>query len=257
MASELRRRARPALLRRCQRVYRSLAAILYQSDLQLERKIGPRQSNLYGSQPRLSRYLFQNGINRDPDLEDPFFPFLNYSSRQVHLVSGHGASSYWLFQGLTLVGLPGVLPVSSGQDCSTHLRAGRLQAAKHQPGDKSAKSGKWILSKKLNLLAVVRDNSKPVGIITRRKVLLEIVPRIEFNPGCHHVVQSELKIRFIVPFARQGGQKKPGRSPPPPLEGPGPSSARASGSKIPKRPKEKGGRKKLRGRQRPRSLCIG
>ena len=40
------------------------------------------------------------------------------------------------------------------------------------------KSCELILSKKLHLLAVVNENAKPVGIITRRKVLEEIAPRI-------------------------------------------------------------------------------
>ena len=35
-----------------------------------------------------------------------------------------------------------------------------------------------ILYKKLHLLVVVDDNAKPVGIITRRKVLEEIAPRM-------------------------------------------------------------------------------
>jgi predicted transcriptional regulator len=35
-----------------------------------------------------------------------------------------------------------------------------------------------ILSKKLHLLAVVDEKAKPVRIITRRKVLEEIAPRL-------------------------------------------------------------------------------
>jgi predicted transcriptional regulator len=40
------------------------------------------------------------------------------------------------------------------------------------------KSCELILSKKLHLLAVVDENSKPIGVITRRKVLTEIASRI-------------------------------------------------------------------------------
>lgn len=45
-------------------------------------------------------------------------------------------------------------------------------------GEDFEKSCELILYKKLNLLAVVDENSKPVGIITRRKVLEEIAPRM-------------------------------------------------------------------------------
>jgi predicted transcriptional regulator len=45
-------------------------------------------------------------------------------------------------------------------------------------GDSFEKSCELILYKKLHLLAVVDENSKPVGIITRRKVLMEIAPRL-------------------------------------------------------------------------------
>jgi predicted transcriptional regulator len=47
-----------------------------------------------------------------------------------------------------------------------------------QAGDSFEKSCELMLYKKLHLLAVVDENSKPVGIITRRKVLLEIAPRM-------------------------------------------------------------------------------
>jgi predicted transcriptional regulator len=40
------------------------------------------------------------------------------------------------------------------------------------------KSCELILYKKLNLLVVVDENAKPVGIITRRKVLEEVAPRM-------------------------------------------------------------------------------
>ena len=45
-------------------------------------------------------------------------------------------------------------------------------------GDSFEKSCELILYKKANLLAVVDENSQPVGIITRRKVLEEIAPRM-------------------------------------------------------------------------------
>jgi predicted transcriptional regulator len=45
-------------------------------------------------------------------------------------------------------------------------------------GDGFEKSCELVLRKKLNLLAVVDEKSKPVGIITRRQVLTEIGPRM-------------------------------------------------------------------------------
>ena len=45
-------------------------------------------------------------------------------------------------------------------------------------GDSFEKSCELILDKKVNLLVVVDENSKPVGIITRRKVLEEVAPRM-------------------------------------------------------------------------------
>jgi len=45
-------------------------------------------------------------------------------------------------------------------------------------GESFEKSCELILYKKLHLLAVVDENSKPIGIITRRKVLMEIAPRL-------------------------------------------------------------------------------
>ncbi len=47
-----------------------------------------------------------------------------------------------------------------------------------QAGDSFEKSCELILYKKLNLLAVIDENSKPIGIITRRKVLVEIATRM-------------------------------------------------------------------------------
>jgi predicted transcriptional regulator len=45
-------------------------------------------------------------------------------------------------------------------------------------GDLFEKSCELVLYKKLHLLAVVDETSKPVGVITRRKVLTEIGSRI-------------------------------------------------------------------------------
>jgi predicted transcriptional regulator len=45
-------------------------------------------------------------------------------------------------------------------------------------GESFEKSCELILHKKLNLLAVVDERSRPVGIITRRKVLTELAPRM-------------------------------------------------------------------------------
>ena len=47
-----------------------------------------------------------------------------------------------------------------------------------QGSDKFEKSCELILYKKANLLGVVDENLRPVGIITRRKVLEEIAPRM-------------------------------------------------------------------------------
>jgi predicted transcriptional regulator len=45
-------------------------------------------------------------------------------------------------------------------------------------GEDFEKSCELILENKLNLLAVVNESAEPVGIITRRKVLEEIAPRM-------------------------------------------------------------------------------
>jgi predicted transcriptional regulator len=70
------------------------------------------------------------------------------------------------FNQCELVGMKQVSEIMSGRRLS-------LQA-----GDSFEKSCELVLYKKLNLLAVVDKNSKPVGIITRRKVLVEIAPRM-------------------------------------------------------------------------------
>jgi predicted transcriptional regulator len=47
-----------------------------------------------------------------------------------------------------------------------------------QAGDSFEKSCELILYKMVNLLVVIDENSKPVGIITRRKVLEDVAPRM-------------------------------------------------------------------------------
>ena len=44
--------------------------------------------------------------------------------------------------------------------------------------DSFEKSCELILYKNVNMLVVVDDNGKPVGIITRRQVLEEVAPRM-------------------------------------------------------------------------------
>jgi len=70
------------------------------------------------------------------------------------------------FNQCELIGIKKVSEIMSGKRLSI------------KGGDDFEKSCELILSKKLNLLAVVNENAKPVGIITRRKVLEEIAPRI-------------------------------------------------------------------------------
>jgi len=60
-------------------------------------------------------------------------------------------------------------------------KVGDIMSAKRlsvQAGESFAKACESILYKKLNLVAVVDASLKPVGIITRRKVLVEIAPRM-------------------------------------------------------------------------------
>ena len=65
-----------------------------------------------------------------------------------------------------IVGMMKVAEIMSGKRLTTRGR------------DLFEKSCELILYKKLNLLVVVDDQAKPVGIITRRKVLEEIAPRM-------------------------------------------------------------------------------
>jgi predicted transcriptional regulator len=60
-------------------------------------------------------------------------------------------------------------------------RVSEIMSAKRlsiQAGDSFEKSCESVLYNKLHLLAVIDADSKPVGIITRRKVLVEIAPRM-------------------------------------------------------------------------------
>ena len=70
------------------------------------------------------------------------------------------------FSQCELVGIKKVSEIMSGKRLSIGI------------GDGFEKSCELILYKKLNLLAVVDENARPVGIITRRKVLMEIAPRM-------------------------------------------------------------------------------
>jgi len=70
------------------------------------------------------------------------------------------------FSQCELVGMKQVSEIMSGKRLSI------------QAGDIFEKSCELVLYNKLNLLAVIDADSKPVGVITRRKVLLEIAPRM-------------------------------------------------------------------------------
>ena len=65
-----------------------------------------------------------------------------------------------------LVGIKKVSEIMSGKRLSIGIT------------ERFEKSCELILYKKLHLLAVIDENSKPVGVITRRKVLTEIASRI-------------------------------------------------------------------------------
>jgi predicted transcriptional regulator len=56
------------------------------------------------------------------------------------------------------------------------IMSGKRQSIR--AGDSFEKACELILYNRLHLLAVVDESSKPVGIITRRKVLVEIAPRM-------------------------------------------------------------------------------
>jgi predicted transcriptional regulator len=70
------------------------------------------------------------------------------------------------FDQCELIGLKQVSEIMSGKRLSV------------REGDDFEKSCELILKDKLILLAVVNQNAEPMGIITRRKVLEEIAPRI-------------------------------------------------------------------------------
>ncbi len=70
------------------------------------------------------------------------------------------------FSQCELVGMKQVSEIMSGKRLSI------------QAGDTFEKSCELVLYNKLNLLAVIDADSKPVGVITRRKVLVEIAPRM-------------------------------------------------------------------------------
>jgi predicted transcriptional regulator len=70
------------------------------------------------------------------------------------------------FDQCELVGIKKVSDIMSGKRPSTGI------------SDLFEKSCELILYKKLHLLAVVDEDSKPIGVITRRMVLTDIAPRI-------------------------------------------------------------------------------
>jgi|GEM_PF-1179200 predicted transcriptional regulator len=75
----------------------------------------------------------------------------------------------WLasfFSKCELIGFEKVSEIMSGKRLSV------------RGGDSFEKSCELILHKQVHLLAVVDDEAKPVGIITRRQVLEEVAPRM-------------------------------------------------------------------------------
>jgi predicted transcriptional regulator len=75
----------------------------------------------------------------------------------------------WMAEFFNQCGLVGIKKVSE------IMSAKRLSI---RTSDRFEKSCELVLYKKLRLLAVVDENSKPVGVITRRRVLTEIASRI-------------------------------------------------------------------------------
>jgi predicted transcriptional regulator len=75
----------------------------------------------------------------------------------------------WMAEFFNQCGLVGIKKVSE------IMSAKRLSIG---TSDRFEKSCELVLYKKLRLLAVVDENSKPVGVITRRRVLTEIASRI-------------------------------------------------------------------------------
>ena len=75
----------------------------------------------------------------------------------------------WMAEFFNQCGLVGIKKVSEIMSCK-RLSIGTT--------DRFEKSCELILYKKLHLLVVIDENSKPVGVITRRKVLTEIASRI-------------------------------------------------------------------------------
>jgi len=79
---------------------------------------------------------------------------------------GQGEWIATFFRQCELIGIKKVSEIMSGK---------RVSIRSNEPFEKSCE---LILYKKLNLLTVVDENSKPVGIITRRMVLREIGSRM-------------------------------------------------------------------------------
>ncbi|MFH0786784.1 MAG: CBS domain-containing protein [Pseudomonadota bacterium] len=97
---------------------------------------------------------------------DDFMGELRKLYRDVCDKTGEKESLARLFNECELIGIRKVSEISSGR---------RLYI---KSGDRFEKACELILRKKIDLLAVVDENSKPVGIITRRQVLTEIGPRM-------------------------------------------------------------------------------
>jgi predicted transcriptional regulator len=95
--------------------------------------------------------------------------FMKELARLHHAACDKPGKKEWIaafFNQCELIGIKKISEIMSGKRLSV------------RGGDDFEKSCGLILSKKLNVLAVVNENAKPVGIITRRKVLEEIAPRI-------------------------------------------------------------------------------
>jgi predicted transcriptional regulator len=95
--------------------------------------------------------------------------FMKELARLHHAACDKPGKKEWIaafFNQCELIGIKKISEIMSGKRLSV------------RGGDDFEKSCGLILSKKLNVLAVLNENAKPVGIITRRKVLEEIAPRI-------------------------------------------------------------------------------
>lgn len=97
---------------------------------------------------------------------DDFMNELRQYYRDACDKPGQGEFIATFFRQCELIGIKKVSEIMSGK---------RLWI---RSADRFEKSCELILYKRLHLLAVVDENTKPVGIITRRMVLREIGPRM-------------------------------------------------------------------------------